>query len=80
MLSEPNEKFVEFGIGGLRNYCLGRCFKKRGNFHCLSLAYLNCIKKNLDADCKRAILENGGIQEIVNCLSRYAVLAKIFRI
>ena len=44
MLSEPNEKFVEFGIGGLCNYCL-------------------------DADCKRAILENGGIQEIVNCLS-----------
>jgi hypothetical protein len=24
MLSEQNEKIVEFGIGGLCNYCLGR--------------------------------------------------------
>ncbi|CAB4003744.1 armadillo repeat-containing 7-like [Paramuricea clavata] len=44
MLSEQNEKIVEFGIGGICNYCL-------------------------DADCRHAILENGGIQEIVNCLS-----------
>lgn len=23
MLSEENEKFVEFGVGGLCNYCVG---------------------------------------------------------
>ncbi|XP_028417386.1 armadillo repeat-containing protein 7-like [Dendronephthya gigantea] len=44
MLSEENEKYVEFGISGLCNYCL-------------------------DPDCRNAILENDGIQEILNCLS-----------
>ena len=27
----------------------------------------------IDADCRQAILENGGIQEIINCLSRYTL-------
>ena len=39
----------------------------------------DCKNYNLDADCRRTILENGGTQEIVNCLSRYAVLAEIFK-
>ena len=36
MLSEQNEKIVEFGIGGLCNYCLGRVgFKLRWLHHCV---------------------------------------------
>lgn len=42
-------------------------------FEALNVLFVihSLLISNLDPDCRSAILENGGIQEILNCLSRY---------
>ena len=78
MLTEENEKLVEFGISGLCNLCLGLwnlCLR----FVVLNIA-MDLLQDSildttkfflLDKTNKEYILQNDGVENVVTCLSRW---------